>query len=166
MSLATTLLAMSAMLVLGLLSRLLCDRLHLPYSVSMLLIGFVGSEFIVAMGYDTGIRAELLSNIVFYGLLPVLIVESAFHIDAARALGILMFSPLLNLGKPRWLSWRDRGILAWDALRGAVTLALALSIPVSLDYWWTIQSIAFGVVAFSLFAQAPSMRWLAYEPGT
>jgi CPA1 family monovalent cation:H+ antiporter len=40
-------------------------------------------------------------------------------------------------------------------LRGAVVLALSLSLPVDLPYWWTIQSIAFGVVIFSLFVQAP-----------
>jgi CPA1 family monovalent cation:H+ antiporter len=36
----------------------------------------------------------------------------------------------------------------------------ALSLPTSLDYWWTIQSIAFGVVMFSLFVQAPTMQLL------
>ena len=40
-------------------------------------------------------------------------------------------------------------------LRGAVTLALALSLPVELEGWWTVQSIAYGVVLFSLFVQAP-----------
>jgi len=34
-------------------------------------------------------------------------------------------------------------------------LALALSLPTDLSYWWTIQSIAFGVVIFTLFVQAP-----------
>jgi len=51
-------------------------------------------------------------------------------------------------------------VMVWGGLRGAVTLALALSLPTSLDYWWTIQSIAFGVVMFSLFVQAPSMHLL------
>jgi CPA1 family monovalent cation:H+ antiporter len=41
------------------------------------------------------------------------------------------------------------------SLRGAVVLALSLSLPPELPYWWTIQSIAFGVVIFSLFVQAP-----------
>lgn len=53
-----------------------------------------------------------------------------------------------------------QAILVWGGLRGAVTLALALSLPTSLDYWWTIQSIAFGVVVFSLFVQAPTMALL------
>jgi CPA1 family monovalent cation:H+ antiporter len=73
----------------------------------------------------------------------------------ARALGILTCVPLLNsltpiepIGRPFQI------VMLWGGLRGAVTLALALSLPTSLDYWWTIQSIAFGVVLFTLFIQA------------
>jgi CPA1 family monovalent cation:H+ antiporter len=50
---------------------------------------------------------------------------------------------------------------------GAVTLALALalSIPTDLEYWWTIQSIAFGVVLHTLLIQAPSIGWLLRRSG-
>ena len=48
-------------------------------------------------------------------------------------------------------------VIYWGGLRGAVTVALALSLPLELDYWWTIQSVAYGVVLFTLFVQAPSM---------
>ncbi|HIB85587.1 MAG TPA: hypothetical protein EYO59_13600, partial [Chromatiaceae bacterium] len=48
---------------------------------------------------------------------------------------------------------------------GAVTLALALSIPTDLEYWWTIQSIAFGVVLYTLLIQAPSIGWLLRRSG-
>ena len=40
-------------------------------------------------------------------------------------------------------------------MRGAITLALALTLPVELPYWWTIQSIAYGVVMFDLLITAP-----------
>lgn len=40
-------------------------------------------------------------------------------------------------------------------LRGALALILALSLPVDLPAWWTIQSIVFGVVFFSLVIQGP-----------
>ena len=50
-----------------------------------------------------------------------------------------------------------QGVLVWGGLRGAVTLALALSLPTELPYWWTIQSMAFGVVLFTLLVQAPTM---------
>ncbi len=45
-------------------------------------------------------------------------------------------------------------IMIWGGLRGAVTIALVLSLPTSIPYWWTIQSIGFGVVIFSLVVQA------------
>jgi len=48
-------------------------------------------------------------------------------------------------------------------LRGAVTLALALSLSTNLGFWWTIQSMAFGVVMFSLFMQAPTMSLLVNQ---
>lgn len=46
-------------------------------------------------------------------------------------------------------------VMTLGGVRGAVTLALALSLPVQLEGWWTVQSFAYGVVLFSLFVQAP-----------
>jgi CPA1 family monovalent cation:H+ antiporter len=45
-------------------------------------------------------------------------------------------------------------VMIWGGLRGAVTIALVLSLPTELPYWWTIQSIGFGVVLFTLIVQA------------
>ncbi len=68
------------------------------------------------------------------------------------------------LAKP--VSSRYQWLLVWSGTRGAVTLALALSLPLDLESWWTIQSIAVGVVCFSLFVQAPTgglaMRQLGF----
>ena len=58
-----------------------------------------------------------------------------------------------------------RRVLYIGGLRGAVTLALALSLPIELPYWWTIQSIAFGVVIFTLFVHAPYMETLIVSSG-
>ena len=66
--------------------------------------------------------------------------------------------PLVNVLSREKVPLSQQHILAWGGLRGAVTLALALSIPIELDYWWTIQSIAFGVVIFTLFIQAPILH--------
>ncbi len=78
----------------------------------------------------------------------------------ARAISVygvlLFFAPFKKLKVP----FSSQTVMVWGGLRGAVTLALALSLPTSLDYWWTIQSIAFGVVTFSLFVQAPTMSML------
>ena len=74
----------------------------------------------------------------------------------ARAVGVFGTSPLINM-----LPWVEKvpqafqRVLFLGSLRGAVVLALSLSLPPELPYWWTIQSIAFGAVIFSLFVQAP-----------
>lgn len=59
------------------------------------------------------------------------------------------------------LSVRQRNLLVWGGVRGTVTIALALSIPITLDYYYTIQSIAYGVVLFTLIFQATSISILA-----
>jgi len=76
----------------------------------------------------------------------------------ARAIGVfggLGVARLLPGTEPVPLG--QQAVIFWGGLRGAVTLALALSLPLALDYWWTIQSIAYGVVLFTLFVQAPTM---------
>jgi CPA1 family monovalent cation:H+ antiporter len=78
----------------------------------------------------------------------------------ARAVSVYGGLSLIALFQKEPVSVKYQTVMVWGGLRGAVTLALALSLPTSLDYWWTIQSIAFGVVIFTLFIQAPSMRLL------
>ncbi len=74
----------------------------------------------------------------------------------ARAVGIFGGAPLISLlPNVERISFSYQSIMFVGGLRGAVTLALALSLPLELDYWWTVQSIAFGVVLFTLFVQAP-----------
>lgn len=78
----------------------------------------------------------------------------------ARAVSTYGSLSLLGLFQKKPVDLRCQTVMVWGGLRGAVALALALSIPVTLDYWWTIQSIAFGVVLFTLFIQAPTIRLL------
>ena len=56
------------------------------------------------------------------------------------------------------LGWRY--ILVWGGLRGAIAIVLVLSLPVSLPYWWTVQSMVFGVVIFSLLVQGTTTHHL------
>lgn len=78
----------------------------------------------------------------------------------ARAISVYGVLLLFSFFKKLKVTFAAQSVMVWGGLRGAVTLALALSLPTSLEYWWTIQSIAFGVVIFSLFVQAPTMQWL------
>lgn len=81
-------------------------------------------------------------------------------IVVARTLATFAGLGLINLTLSSPISMAYQSVLVWGGLRGAVTLALALSLPVELEYWFTIQSMAFGVVLFTLFIQAPTMPWL------
>jgi CPA1 family monovalent cation:H+ antiporter len=83
----------------------------------------------------------------------------------ARAVGIFAGVPLLNLLIAEPIGRAERRVLYLSGMRGAATLALALSVPTQLDYWWTIQAIAFGVVIFTLLTHAPYMETLLRRSG-
>lgn len=51
-------------------------------------------------------------------------------------------------------------VLVWGGLRGAVGLALALSVPESVAEQQEIVVLTFGVVAFSIFVQGLTIPWL------
>jgi CPA1 family monovalent cation:H+ antiporter len=77
---------------------------------------------------------------------------------AARAVGIYSFSVF---GREISLKWKH--VLYWGGLRGAIVLALALSLPnqgLFLAERSRLQAMAFGVVLFTLLVQGFSMDWL------
>lgn len=77
----------------------------------------------------------------------------------ARALAVgscaLITRPLDNNIPMKW-----QILLTWGGLRGAIAIALVLTLPVDLPYWWTIQSMVFGVVLFSLLVQGTTNSYL------
>ena len=56
----------------------------MPFVAILIIIGFAGSELVVWLGYDTGIRAGNFSELVFYVFLPIIIFESAYRIDQQK----------------------------------------------------------------------------------
>lgn len=77
-----------------------------------------------------------------------------------RALSVYFSFATSNLIFRSTLSPKYPPVMVWGGLKGAVTIALVLSLPIELDYWWTIQSIGFGVVLFSLLVQGSSNPFL------
>jgi CPA1 family monovalent cation:H+ antiporter len=76
-----------------------------------------------------------------------------------RVIGVWIAAGLTNLIPGQQpVSRGYRVMMSAAGLRGAVTLALALSLPLELEGWWTVQSIAYGVVLFSLLVQAPGIE--------
>ncbi len=60
---------------------------------------------------------------------------------------------------------KEQHLLWWGGLRGALTLALALALPVNLDHRNEILLAAFGVVVFSVVVQGLTMPWLSRRFG-
>ena len=82
---------------------------------------------------------------VLWAILAVLVAR------AASIYGLSWIGP----GIPR----RYKHVLYWGGLRGAISLALALSLPASLGEQGTIiKSMAFGVVLFTLLFQGLTMK--------
>lgn len=76
----------------------------------------------------------------------------------ARAVSIYGFS---IFGKEISAKWKH--ILFWGGLRGAIALALALSLPETgplAEARGSLQAMAFGVVLFTLLVQGVSTDWL------
>ncbi len=61
---------------------------------------------------------------------------------------------------PPWLH-----VLFWAGLRGAVSVALALSLPTDLPNRDLLQAITFGVVLFTLLVQGTTATWLVRRVG-
>jgi len=86
------------------------------------------------------------------------IVTAILAVLLARAVAIYGFSVFGNQIPNRW-----RHVLYWGGLRGAITLALALSLPIAgvfAEERIHLQAMAFGVVLFTLLVQGSSMDWL------
>ncbi len=115
---------------------------------------------------------SFFANSMIFILLGVTITASMFQerwlamliaigaVLITRAIAIFGLLPLFTLGSKNPVNEPTKKILFWGGTRGAVTVALALSLPIELDAWWTIQSMAFGVVLFTLFVQAPTVPML------
>ena len=86
---------------------------------------------------------------------------------AGRALTVYPLS--LAFRGSRWaISAAEQHVLWWGGLRGALGLALALSLPAELPLRNEIVVVTFGVVAFSIIVQGLTMplllRWLGFLP--
>jgi monovalent cation:H+ antiporter, CPA1 family len=75
-----------------------------------------------------------------------------------RAIAIYLLGGLSNLLAKSEIPWRDQTILWWGGLRGSVSVALALSVPVMLPGREEIIATVFGVVLFTLLVQGLTIK--------
>lgn len=86
------------------------------------------------------------------------IVFAVAGVVLARAL-VIYATGFLTSRLPEAVSLRWQHIQAWGGLRGALSLALALSLPATFgDDRTLLRTMAFGVVLFTLLVQATTMR--------
>ena len=83
---------------------------------------------------------------------------------AARFAGVFASAGMARV-TGHGIGWRWQLMLGWGGARGAVAIVLVLALPTSLPYWWTIQSMVFGVVLFGLLVQGPTTPALTRRLG-
>ncbi len=109
------------------------------------------------IGLQVNVRQVLASiEPIAIGVLAVL---------ASRALVVYGLTGLVNrlgLGK---VPWAYQHVLFWGGLRGAIGLALALSLPAGLAERDLLRVMAYGVVLFTLLAQGTTMQPLLRRLG-
>jgi CPA1 family monovalent cation:H+ antiporter len=167
----------------------LADALHLSGPLAVvaagLLIGNPGRSF--AMSPTTvehldrfwGLIDEILNTVLFVLLgLEVLAVSfTARHLAAGLlAIPVVLLARLASVGLPvgllrrRWRVARSTvRMLTWGGLRGAISVAMALSLPRSMPEREVLLAMTYVVVVFSILVQGltvgPLARsWLAAGP--
>jgi monovalent cation:H+ antiporter, CPA1 family len=116
-------------------------------------VAFLANSFIFLM---IGLQIDLnllINNLqaIFWGILAVMITR------AIVVYGLTLFHRDIPL------TWKN--ILFWGGLRGAISLALALSLAPNLPYRDQLQAMAFGVVLFTLLVEGLSMSGLIKRSG-
>jgi CPA1 family monovalent cation:H+ antiporter len=115
--------------------------------------------------------AFLANSFVF--LIIGLQIDLNLLVQNAQAIGWAILAVLVARAVTVYgLSWVGKGInirwkniIFWGGLRGAISLALALSLSIELPNRTQLQSMAFGVVLFSLVVEGLTMRPLIHWSG-
>ncbi|MBT8040916.1 MAG: sodium:proton antiporter [Xanthomonadales bacterium] len=80
------------------------------------------------------------------------------------AIVFLGVGPLSLLPRVDRIGLSGQNLLMWGGIRGAVAIALALSLSFDIPHWYTIQSTVYGVALFSLVVQTPLLPILSRNP--
>ena len=116
---------------------------------------FLANSFVFLL---IGLQADLnllLENIptILWSILAVLV---------ARGIIVYLLLPLVQKEEipPAW-----KGILFWGGLRGAISLALVLSLTINFELRDQLLAMAFGVVLFTLLVQGLSLTPIIRRSG-
>jgi len=159
-------------------SYLLANHLHLSGVIATASAGFMIGNFGAKKGMSAKTRAVLESfweylafvmnslvflliglevNIVALGPAwrPVLLAIAAVLIG--RSLSVYLLVPVSNFFAEN-IPIRWQHVMVWGGLRGALALALALSLDSTFPYRNRVLDLTFGVVVFSILLQGLTMK--------
>lgn len=121
-------------------------------------LAFVANSLVfLLIGLQVNLR-EIGANI-----LPISVALAAVLLS--RALVIYGLTVLTNMRTANKVPLEFRHVLFWGGLRGAISLALALSLPAALAERDLLRVMTFGVVLFTLLAQGTTMQFLLRRLG-
>ena len=121
---------------------------YIAFVVNSLIFLLIGAR--VAQQHFTGVWWAVLAAIALVTLGRALAIYPLCALFARSALKVSM---------------RHQHVLFWGGLRGALALALALGLPPDLPQHDDIITVAFAVVAFSIFVQGLTMQPLLRRLG-
>ncbi len=120
---------MFGILLAAVLSKPLSRVPWISLPVVLVALGFISSEIWVGLGMDTGLRWEILRDLVFYLLLPILIFEAAINIDTRWLRREAVLIGLLSVPLLLAAAWLAAGIIQFlmgGSLGGSWALALLI----------------------------------------
>jgi Na+:H+ antiporter len=120
-------------------------------------LAFIANSLVfLLIGLDVNIP-QIIANLVPIGI-------AVFAVVVTRALVVYGLTWLINRHTPK-VSRPYQHVLFWGGLRGAISLALALSLPATFADRELVRVMAFGVVLFTLLGQGTTMQFLLNRLG-
>ncbi|MDQ5920846.1 MAG: monovalent cation:H+ antiporter, family [Pseudomonadota bacterium] len=114
--------------------------------------GMLNSFLFVLIGLEMLTIVDINYSVLVMGIIGIIIVA------VARFGSMLLPSIILIDRKKREaFKWSEITLLCWGGVRGAISLALALSIPELPD---SLVAITYFVVIFSILIQGSSFKWV------
>lgn len=120
-----------------------------------ILIGFSLRGVIDRMGQEGGLDPSMGWAVL--GVVLAVTVSRFVWVFAAD--GMMAVAHRLGL-KREPLGWRQATVLSWAGMRGVVTLAIALTVPVDMPGRDLILISAFGVIFATVIVQGCTLGWL------
>jgi monovalent cation:H+ antiporter, CPA1 family len=120
-------------------------------------LAFITNSFVfLLIGSEVNVRQ------IFSYLLPISVALAAVLIS--RALVVYGLTFLSNLRGTK-VPFSYQHILFWGGLRGALSLALALSLPAAFADRELLRVMTFGIVLFTILVQGTTMQFLIRRTG-